>query len=92
MNVAYELVRMIQKNHRTNQKCSIDDECGERQCVTMETQRYSRANVMLECMALPTATGAIVVCCYMYLGVVPNEAEELQQQPRYTSGTSRCDG
>ena len=92
MNVAYELVRMTQKNHRTNQKGGINDECGERQCVTMETQRFSRANVMLDCTALPTATGAIVVCCYMYLGVVPNEAEELQQQPRYTSGTSRCDG
>ena len=57
-----------------------------------EQQRHSRANVMLECMALPTATDAIVVCCYMYPGVVPNEAEERQQQPRYTSGTSRCDG
>ena len=83
---------MIQKNHRTYQKCSINDECCERQCVTIEIQRHSRANVMLECMALPTVTGGIVVCCYMYLGVVPNEAEELQQQPRYTSGTSRCDG
>ena len=31
-------------------------------------------------MAMPTATGGIVVCCYMYLGVVPNEAEERQQQ------------
>ena len=48
-------------------------------------------------MALPAAAGRawdagcsmlfalalqLVVCCYMHLGFVPNEAEQRQQQPR----------